>query len=116
VPRRSPLPGAALVVGALTLALACGSIREDQLECEEAVTKLVQCCTSSFDPSPIQCTYTSGCGTTYPDLDIPTSQCIRSETCGELFTSDVCTRALASHPMGTSDDGETGAATPGVCP
>ena len=58
VVRALPSPAAVLIAAFVAVALACGSIRQDQLECEEAVTKLTQCC--SFDPSPIQCVYSDG--------------------------------------------------------
>ena len=117
--RALPSPLASLVAAIVLGALACGSIREDQLECEEAVTKLEGCC-SDFNASPIQCVYTSGCeDTTYPDLDIPTSDCIRGESCAEIVSTGVCGRALQAHPVETSQ-GELpeadGPATAGVCP
>jgi hypothetical protein len=109
---------AAVVAAAVLVALACGNVREDELECEEAVAKLDSCC-QDFDPSPIQCTFDSGCGaTTYPDLDEDTSRCIRSESCDVIVSSGVCARALRSRPNNMTDnEGAAGdPATPGVCP
>ena len=119
VARALPLSRAVFFAAIVFVALACGSIRQDQLECEEAVTKLDECC-SHFDSSPIQCIFTQGCDdTTYPDLDIPTSECIRGESCATIVASGVCARALAAHPTqseGDDDPGELGPATVGVCP
>jgi hypothetical protein len=119
VARALPSPPAALIVALVAVALACGSIRQDQLECEEAVTKLSQCC-PNFDASPIQCVYDSdGCNTTYPDLDIPTSECIRGESCATIVSTGVCARSLQGHPVYTPEDDDSeseGPATPGVCP
>jgi hypothetical protein len=115
------VPRSALIAAAVFIALACGNIREDELECEEAVSKLDSCC-PSFDSSPIQCNYQSDCGsTTYPDLDETTSRCIRDESCDVIVASGVCGRALKAHPTNSSstDDGADAAgnpATPGVCP
>jgi hypothetical protein len=114
------VPRSALIAGAVFIALACGNIREDELECEEAVAKLDSCC-SNFDSSPIQCTFQSDCSsTTYPDLDEPTSRCIRDESCDVIVGTGVCARALKAHPTdSTSDDGADAGgnpSTPGVCP
>jgi hypothetical protein len=121
VARALPFPRAAFIAAIVFVALACGSIREDQLECEEAVTKLDECCAPPFDSSSIQCIYKSdGCGNTYyPDLDVPTSACIRSESCAAILSGGVCARALAAHPTQTDDEDNPealGPATVGVCP
>jgi hypothetical protein len=71
----------------------CSAPREDELECEEAVAHLEQCC-PALDVRLISCTYdNSGCGPTYPAIAIPEAKCIRHEGCDELVATQVCTRA-----------------------
>jgi hypothetical protein len=109
--------GTGMAVGVF-LALACGTFREDEFQCEEAIGHLMDCC-SGFGPPPGYCSYepggTSGSGCdattippTYPALSPDESRCIRSESCGELASSGVCVRATAAGP------GEAYAS--GVCP
>jgi hypothetical protein len=71
--------------------LACG-VREDEFDCENAYSHLQQCCAAVALPA-ITCRYEAGgCeeGPTYPDLDIPTSDCIRSLSCDVLRASGIC--------------------------
>ena len=76
------------------LAVTCG-IREDELRCEEAVAKLVECC-SGFVATEIGCYYT-GCGTS-PAITIEESRCISSQTCAVIVSSGVCARAQLAKP------------------
>jgi hypothetical protein len=82
-----------LVVGML---LACGSIRKDEFICENAVSRLQECC-PGFDPHAIGCTYDRGCfgGATYPELDSTQSDSILSDSCEVLRNSGVCGRVAA---------------------
>ena len=82
-----------LVVGTL---LACGSIRQDEFICENAVSRLQECC-PGFDAHAIVCTYDQGCvgGATYPELDSTQSDCILSDSCEVLRNSGVCGRVAA---------------------
>jgi hypothetical protein len=112
------IPRSVVIAGAVLVALACGDLREDELECEEAVSKLISCCPPDFDPSSIQCNFDTGCGsTTFPDLDEDTSRCIRDESCDTIVSSGVCDRAAHSQAMSvTAGEDGGGPATPGVCP
>jgi hypothetical protein len=88
---RSPL----LIVAGIVVLFACGApLRQDELDCEEAVSVLASCC-PGFQSSQLQCIYDDpGCGgTTYPALTLSDSACIRSETCATLVSSGVCSRA-----------------------
>ncbi len=61
-------------------------IREDEVECEEAVAHLVQCC-PGFDPTKVNCEYLApqGCsGGRQPELDVDTSRAIRRLACAEV--------------------------------
>ncbi|HEY3450198.1 MAG TPA: hypothetical protein VGK67_27840 [Myxococcales bacterium] len=100
--RRNPV----LIAVGLTalLALTCG-IREDELRCEEAVAHLADCC-PGFDPTQIDCYYSTGCGTIYPVIDIQESRCVSGMKCEDLVAAGVCSRAQAAR----FDDGRR------VCP
>jgi hypothetical protein len=99
----------------LVVLFACGDMRQDELDCEEAVSHLQSCC-PGFDSSGIQCIYVAGCeDSTLPDISIQQSQCIRGEDCSRLVTTAVCTRAQGVWPVMTDGTlGATSAET--VCP
>lgn len=102
--------GAAAIVAWLVGALfACDDLRQDVLDCEEAVAVLEHCC--GVPGTNFSCVYSSGCGTTYPDISIPESQCIRSESCETLVATGVCSRAQQAHATETAED-DAG----GLCP
>ena len=112
--RRSRWPGRVAIL-VIVLPLACGDMRQDELDCEEAVSHLLACC-PGFTGSHIECTYVAGCTTTtYPAISYLQSQCIRGESCDTLVRSGVCDRASGYYPVTTGDsDASTGPAT--VCP
>jgi hypothetical protein len=93
-----------IAVAAIALLFACGDMRQDELDCEEAVSHLQDCC-PHFDSSKIDCTYTSACSTTYPAISIPQSACIRSQSCSQLVSAGVCGRAQSAWPV--TDRGTT---------
>jgi len=87
-----------IIAATVALMFACGDMRQDELDCEEAVSHLRDCC-PGFDTNLVDCTYFApqGCGTTtYPDIPIGQSQCISGETCGSLVASGVCKRMGAA--------------------
>jgi hypothetical protein len=87
----------ALIVG---LVLAC-TIREDEFACEDAVSRLKDCC-PGFDPSRVDCTFTSGdgCGgDVHPEINPTNASCIRGEACDALQSTGVCARAMKLPPM-----------------
>jgi hypothetical protein len=91
-----------LVVGILLGALVCcAGIREDELLCEEAMAHIGQCC-PGLDVAAVDCTYTSGCSTTYPALTVPQSQCIDGMSCADLVSSDMCPNAQAAQDSDAS--------------
>ena len=86
-----------LIAATVALMFACGDMRQDELDCEEAVAHMQDCC-PGFDTRLVDCTYVApaGCGTTiYPDIPIAQSQCIVGESCGTLIASGVCKRVIA---------------------
>jgi hypothetical protein len=109
----------ALLVGVL---LGCTGIREDEFVCEDAVSHLQQCC-PGFVAGNVDCSYEpAGCeeNPVYPEISISESTCIRGESCNELRSTGVCTRAIAV-PAGTAwaDASESSNAAPSfprVCP
>jgi hypothetical protein len=80
-----------LVAAALGAGLFCGSIREDELDCEEAVARLRSCC-PGFSPDAVDCRYREGCGPVYPQISTADSDCIRATACETLVATGVCER------------------------
>ena len=78
------------------LILCCGSgLRKDEIDCEEAVSHLHNCCVG-IQPSAFNCRYVEGCeSTTHPVLSIPVSVCIEAQSCESLVKSGMCERAQA---------------------
>ena len=77
----------------VTLMCATG-IDERQLECEEAVARLQECC-PDLRISELRC-HPEGCdGVTTPTLTLDESKCILNETCGAITSADTCHRVEA---------------------
>jgi len=103
--------GLRFLLAALALSMTCGwmrGLREDELLCEETAARLADCC-PDFDPSVLECSYYSGCGTTsYPAITIAESECIDDLSCSELIDRGVCGRAAhATQPTEHTDGDET---------
>jgi hypothetical protein len=97
-----------VLAGAIALLFACGqALRQDELDCEEAVSYLTRCC-PGFAGVGVQCIYDEGCDTGQePEIAEDTSACIRSRSCAELVSSGVCARAI---------QGVSGGPNSRVCP
>lgn len=83
------------------VAAVCGAfdvIREDELECEEAVARLERCC-DEFPSYEVSCVFIAGCNEpdTYPDLSIELADCIQAMDCDDLRAHDLCAR-IAEDP------------------
>ncbi len=81
------------------LLIRCGTgWREDELECQQAANQLVECCPGFV--APVQsCSFHQGCENdpSYdPALTIAESKCVAAETCQELVSTGVCTRATSA--------------------
>ncbi len=68
----------------------------DELECEEAVARLVKCC-PDLQPSTVNCDYRveEGCDTSctyYPDIGPSEGKRIRSLSCAEVAAEGICSR------------------------
>jgi hypothetical protein len=66
-------------------------LRQDEVECEEAVKYMMDCC-PGFDRSAVQCVYADMCGISYPDLTPSESSCILDSSCSELLSNKICER------------------------
>lgn len=107
-----------LVWGAVTVALfACSmdagdlsektdyeDLTEEVLSCEEAASKLMDCC--PLKPPTIKCEdyrHSNGCDSEghSPALNLHESKCIRRRSCKDLIDSGVCERAMTAHSRGS---------------
>jgi hypothetical protein len=97
-----------------TLLVAGGGLREDELECEQAVAKLQGCCPDYAD-AQIECHHSTICGLTEPALSIAESQCIAQLSCEEIVARDLCARTKdLESPHDDADGGFV--SHPPVCP
>jgi hypothetical protein len=104
-----------LAVVAVIGLVTCGpALREDELQCEEAVAHLDECC-PGFHPTVAQyCQFTySTCGSDYPALRVDESECIRKTDCTHLREQTICERAAKANRSTLETDGS---ARPAVCP
>ncbi len=90
-------------IGFVVLALyACGTMREDEQSCEEAVSRLIGCC-PGFDANQVSCQYSEGCTSDsdqFPAITVLDSECIRDRSCEQL-RGGICARAQLAR-RGTS--------------
>jgi hypothetical protein len=89
-------------------------LREDEVDCEEAVQHMKNCC-PTFSPTAVQCYYNDTCGVTYPDLTPAESRCILDASCRELAESDICGR-VTSRSQGAEAPETTTGLDGEVCP
>jgi hypothetical protein len=73
-------------------------IRQDEFDCENAVSHLEQCC-PDFPAGTVDCTYSGGCMPTGPVFNTAESDCIRGSSCSSLRAGGACDLAakLARH-------------------
>src|SRR5262249_2143923 len=104
---------AALACLGLSTLIAGGGLRQDELDCEEAVAHLQECC-PNFAGATLACEYSDGCGVTEPALSIDESHCILARDCADVVASGLCekTRDLESPH---TEDGSL-ISHPPVCP
>ena len=103
-----------LIAATVALMFACGDMRQDELDCEEAVSHLQDCC-PGFDSRRIECIYETGCTPQIPAISIQQSQCIRDESCSALVASGVCQRAQNAQTVTDSAQNSTPVSET-VCP
>lgn len=83
----------------------CAGLEGSELQCEEAVARIVDCC--GVRPEVSCSHYANSCGEYFPELDLAESRCIRDASCGDLEARGVCDWA-ATFPSPS--------ATPSFCP
>jgi hypothetical protein len=89
---RRALQIAVTILGFSTL-VADGGLREDEIDCEEAVAYLQQCCPGFARTETLQCVYGDSCGVIEPALSIDQSQCILGLSCPQIVANGICDRA-----------------------
>lgn len=105
MPRANRFAVIVFVVCLVLAGYACGEIRPDEIECEEAAAHLSHCC-PAVDARGWNCEYQTTCGETLrPSFSIKTSKCIRKETCEVLVASGTCARALSGNFLADSERG-----------
>ena len=77
----------ALLVGVV---LSCGSLSDDELNCEEAVSKLENCC-SKLEAHRFTCERT--CSGTV-DFTEKAATCVQDRSCSDLQDRGICTAML----------------------
>lgn len=90
----------AVVLGVIvTIGVSCNGFREDEVECEQAVNRLKECC-PDFVASQVDCSYREqlDCsdhvtGRFYPALSLEESACVQRSSCAELVEKGACKRA-----------------------
>jgi hypothetical protein len=73
-------------IAVVAVVLSCGEIREDEMKCEESVSKLTDCC-PNLDPHRFVCIYDQrGCNgqQLVPIFSSKASDCIENRTCDDL--------------------------------
>ena len=114
----------ALAALGLSTLMADGGLREDEIDCEQAVAHLQECCPGFARTETLQCEYNDGCGTIDPALSIDQSLCILGESCAQIVSSGLCDRARnlpspssPEFPLGSGGAGSGNGTSPVlVCP
>jgi hypothetical protein len=112
-----------VVAVAIGLGVSCNGFREDEIECEQAVVRLRDCC-PDFNPTTVDCTYhesldcsDSVVAREYPALSLEDSRCVQEKSCADLIASGVCDRARGAKQRAFAADGGAAATfAPRVCP
>lgn len=84
------------LLGALLLCQANGGcIERDELQCEEAVARIQECCPGAV--RRINCeSFETSCGPVNADIDVGAARCIRKASCDELVARGVCAWAAST--------------------
>ena|SRR5690348_2774217 len=81
---------APLAVAALMMLGGAEGISKTELECEEAVKHLADCCPSDAVVEKIDCYKGRDCDDHLPDLTDGQAVCLRDADCDTLFSSGAC--------------------------
>ncbi len=82
----------ALPVALLSLTLLGGAegVSKTELECEEAVKHLIDCCPDDAPAKLVNCYAGRDCDDRVPDLSDAQAVCLRDASCDDLFRSGAC--------------------------
>ena len=75
---------------ALALLGGAEGIDKSELECEEAVQHLIDCCPDHAPAKQVDCYTGRGCDDRPPDLLQPQSICLRDASCDDLYARGAC--------------------------
>ena len=89
------------LAAAVLLALATRCLRPDEMHCENAVERLVDCC-PGFTARQISCEYVEGCSVRYPAISEDDAHCIAGASCAALVADGVCAAAATAQPRSQS--------------
>ncbi len=104
-------PWCALLLGVTLAVVACDEIRSDEIRCEEAVSRLSDCCTG-IETRGLDCDSAHGVSPVVPES---VAACIVDKSCGDLASSCVVVHDFALQPFVLRDPGAK-LSLPGVCP
>jgi hypothetical protein len=82
----------AVLASVIIVVLSCGEIREDEMLCEESVSKLIDCC-PNLDARRFICVYDpGGCGNPAltPIFSAKASKCVHDRSCDDLKNKGSC--------------------------
>ena len=87
---RSRITGPIAFAAVVAVVLSCGEIRETEMLCEEAVSRLDECC-PEIDPRRLNCIHQDGCGTKLePIFTAKASDCLRDRPCESMREQGIC--------------------------
>jgi hypothetical protein len=108
---------AVIVAVVLGLAVSCNGFREDEIECEQAVVHLRECC-PDLNIKTLDCSYEEhlDCSDTvtsreYPALALDDSRCVQKKSCDQLVASGACGRAGGAKRRRINVDVDAGASS-----
>jgi hypothetical protein len=100
----------------LSALVASGGLRQDEIECEEAVAYLQGCC-PDFSGATVACRHDSGCGVSVATaLSVDESQCILAQSCAQIAAAGLCEKVKNLPSPSTDTWDETSTSHPPVCP
>lgn len=91
------------LAAAVLLTLAARCLRPDEMHCENAVERLVDCC-PGFTARQVSCEYLEGCGVSYPAISEDDARCIAGASCAALVADGVCASAATVQPRSQSSE------------